>query len=283
MGYRLLSLGLGVFLLLFASCGKSEEKLAQEMYVSIDSLYRNKEYAQCLNLIDTLNAKYEKQTDWRKKAKIIELNILVSQQECDRANADSVMPNLQKLFNNQLKAFTFEKDERYQTEGTYIYKGQETERIAGRTLLKPVVDEQGNITLHSMDIGTPIHTSIRVTSSNESVESEKVPQGSVFNHVYSDGDVKHQDMAVRVKAEDIVIFISDHAEQKQPIKVTLLCDERTVKNYFLSGSEINAISASLELSRNLKRIRETEYRIQVAEKKIANYQNSLGKVKSRLN
>ena len=73
-----------------AACGKTDDQLAMEQYESADSAYKAGNHALALAYIDSLNTKYPKQVAARKKAKIIELNIKIAEQERNLQTADSV-------------------------------------------------------------------------------------------------------------------------------------------------------------------------------------------------
>lgn len=256
-----------------AACGKTDDQLAMEQYESADSAYKAGNHALALAYIDSLNTKYPKQVAARKKAKIIELNIKIEEQRSNLQTADSMLQISQEAFNSSTGGFNFEKNEKYQSEGYFTVKGQETLRIAGRTMLKPYITERGELHIHSQCVGRTGHTKIAVSCGDRTEESEEIAKGSAYNHTYTAGDAKHQTLVIKQNADKIASLIAENASAA--IKVTLMENGKATTSYIMSQQDKNAIAKAVELSQKLKTLMEYKHQKEVAERKIEVFQHSL--------
>lgn len=257
-----------------AACGKSDDELAMEKYESADSAYKAGDHALALAYIDTLNAKYPKQVNARKKAKIIELNIKIAEQRSNLQTADSMLRISQEIFNNSQSDFNFEKNEKYQSEGNFTVKGQETLRIANRTMLKPYITEKGDLQIHSQCVGRTGHTRISVSSGDRQEDSEEIAKGNAFNHIYTAGETSHQTLVIRQNADKIADLVAENASAN--IKVTLLdANGKAMTSYMMSQQDKNAIVKAADLSKKLKTLMEYKHQRDVAERKIEVFLHSL--------
>ena len=255
------------------SCAKDEKQQAEEMLQKAQNCYDMQNFNSAVAYIDTINTKFEKQVNVRKRAKIIDLNIKILKQRQNLTIADSLFTIKQNEFNSQLSEFDFEKDEKYQTEGFYTAKGQETARIAFRNMLKPYVAENGELQIHSLCVGNTGHSQVKLSADGEEISGEIINNGSPFNYTYSDGETRHQTLVITQKADSIADFINEH--QSQNIKVYLINGTKTLTSYTLSPKDKSFIIKTASLSSRLKDVMKYKHQREVAERKIAVFQNSL--------
>lgn len=264
--------------LLLVSCGKSETELAERMYDSISLAFDGGDTLTTLAMVDTLNARFPRQVATRKKAKKIELQILIAQQQAAKKIAEHDLDSLRETFNATAKRFYFERDERYQSEGRYQALTQKTERIMFQNVLRPVVTEQGEMRLEGILRGCSLKAecaSVRRIN-GEKIQLDTVLEKSAYNYVWNDGVRVNRTLLFR--DETRIFALADFVKCYQNERLTITY--RSTQNdgsfsYPISRQEIVAIVDAADLARKLQALREAEHEISVADKKIEVYQNSL--------
>ncbi len=264
--------------LLLVSCGKSETELAEQMYDSISLAFDGGDTLTTLAMVDTLNARFPRQVATRKKAKKIELQILIAQQQAAKRAAELDLDSLRETFNATAKRFYFERDERYQSEGRYQALTQKTERIMFQNVMRPVVTEQGEMRLEGILRGCSLIAECASIGRNngERIQLDTVLEKSAFNYVWNDGTRGNRTILFRDETRIFAFaeFVKSHQDERLTITY------RSTKNngsfsYPVSRQEIAAIIEAADLARKLQALRKAEHDISVADKKIEVYQNSL--------
>lgn len=246
-----------------------EEELANKYLQKADSLYQAEQYKGSKAYIDSINTRCEKQVDIRQKADIILTHIKLIDQEKAMVTADSTIKAMRPEIVQMTRDFVLDKDSKYQDMGSYRYCSQSDEAVISKTLIKPMVDEDGNIVMESIYNGGAIHhTNIRFSCSGQTAASETVDpsEGNSFN---TDG-VTTETLTFHNVNElaDLV-----RCNKGATIKVTLEGGRNI--SYTLSGDNKNAISKASELSILLKEKKKQNRIINIAKKKIQLYQSEL--------
>ncbi len=237
------------------ACGPkepTEKELAQKQLEIADSCFKNNQLSSAKLHIDTINNLYEKQIAVRKKADSLFTQIKLIETKRNLIYADSVIKFKQAEFDKLVKDFRYEKNEKYETTGKYIYKWQRTENIAGTSYIKPLVEEMGLFTITSVLCSDfPInHQSAKFMVNDISAETEVVPLESAYNHRYNDGMYFETVVYRNSSNEGIAQLIQEYKDKT--IKV-ILQGEKKKTTIWLSNTEKEAITKAYNFSVVLKR------------------------------
>nr|MBP8783191.1 hypothetical protein [Paludibacter sp.] len=211
------------FVAVFASCngGESPEKQADKKLLEIEQLIADNDWATARLKIDSIHTLFPRLVDKRKIA--VALADTISRRESARmlAYCDSILPVKKAEADSLMKYFRFEKDEKYQEVGNYVYKSQITEQNTGRNYLKCYVDEKANFYLVSNVGGSRInHRNVMVSAGDgfATTENDSVAKG-VFHSFTTDGQY-FESLTFTNADGGIGGFIA--ANRNEKIKVTLL-------------------------------------------------------------
>ena len=234
------------FVAVFASCngGESPEKQADKKLLEIEQLITDNDWATARLKIDSIHTLFPRLVDKRKIA--VALADTISRRESARmlAYCDSILPVKKAEADSLMKYFRFEKDEKYQEVGNYVYKSQITEQNTGRNYLKCYVDEKANFYLVSNVGGSRInHRNVMVSAGDgfASTENDSVAKG-VFHSFTTDGQY-FESLTFTNADGGIGGFIA--ANRNEKIKVTLLGSKKI--EYQLPETDKKAIAASYHL------------------------------------
>lgn len=234
------------FVAVFASCngGESPEKQADKKLLEIEQLIADNDWATARLKIDSIHTLFPRLVDKRKIA--VALADTISRRESARmlACCDSILPVKKAEADSLMKYFRFEKDEKYQEVGNYVYKSQITEQNTGRNYLKCYVDEKANFYLVSNVGGSRInHRNVMVSAGEgfASTENDSVAKG-VFHSFTTDGQY-FESLTFTNADGGIGGFVAEHRTEK--IKVTLLGSKKI--EYQLPETDKKAIEASYHL------------------------------------
>lgn len=264
--------------MMVTSCGRDEAEEAERLCDSVEKAVVSGDTLTALSLVDTLNQKFPKQVAMRKRAKKIELGILIDQQRASKQEAETALDGLRNAFNESARRFYFEKNEKYQSEGRYLSVKQKTENVLNRNVLRPVVTEQGDLQIEGILRGSSLKAECFAISkrNGEAVSSDTVREGNAFNYVWSDGERGNRTILFRdtTRNEAIADFVA--LNEKEVISVTYRSTQNDGKLvYPLTETEKKAMREAVDLARKLQALRKAEQVIRVADKKIEVYQGSL--------
>ena len=234
------------FVAVFASCnwGGLPEKQADKKLLEIEQLITDNDWAIARLKIDSIHTLFPRLVDKRKIA--VALADTISRRESARmlAYCDSILPVKKAEADSLMKYFRFEKDEKYQEVGNYVYKSQITEQNTGRNYLKCYVDEKANFYLVSNVGGSRInHRNVMVSAGDgfATTENDSVAKG-VFHSFTTDGQY-FESLTFTNADGGIGGFIA--ANRNEKIKVTLLGSKKI--EYQLPETDKKAIAASYHL------------------------------------
>lgn len=267
-----------IFILLLNSCGQkklTDEELAQMQLKNAEQCFSSNKLNTAKLHIDSINNLYPKQVAIRKKADLIFSKIQLIEQKRNLIYADSVLRLKQQEFKALSKNFILEKDEKYEDVGNYIFKKQKAEDNAGKTYIKPLVEESGALIISSIYCSThPIkHHSAKFSVDNVFAETETVPEESGYNYSFVDGQATFENVIYKSQtSEGIAAFIQQNIDKN--ITVTLL-GKKGKTSFSLSTNDKKAISEAYNLSVVLKDIKDLERIIKTAKRKIILYEASI--------
>lgn len=276
MGRKLLVAGILIISMISCEPKKlTDEELAQAQLKNAESCFKASKLNTAKLHIDSINNLYPKQIDIRKKADIIFSRIQLVEQKRNLLYADSVLRLKQVEFKKLAQNFTLEKDEKYEDVGNYTYKKQRTEDNAGRTYIKPMVEETGVFILTSLHCTTSRikHQSAKFSVGDLFAETETVPEESGYNYCFEDGKACFETVIYKEQTNDgIAILVQQNSDKT--IKVTLN-GKKGKTTYTLTSIEKKAITEAYNLSIVLKDIRNLERIIKTAKRKIILYESDI--------
>lgn len=253
----------------FTSCNGngSPEKQADEKLLEIQKLIVENNWTAARLKIDSIHTLYPRLVDKRRVAVALADTITRRESALALAYCDSILPLKKAEADSLMKFFRFEKDEKYQEVGNYVYKTQITEQNTGRNYLKSYVDEKANFYLVSNVGGMRLnHKNVMVSAGDgfATTETDSLANG-VFHSFTTDG--QYFESLTFTNAEGgIGGFVS--ANRAKKIKVTLLGTKKI--EYQLSDIDKKAIEASYHLWILKKDIMQLDKEILKAKVKIGN-------------
>ena len=239
-------------LLVACNSREKEEKKADERLKHIEQLIAEGNYDEAKLEIDSIHLIYPKLVNKRKIA--VAYKDTIVRRESDRILAYSikVLPAKQHEYDSIAKNFRFEKNEKYQQFGNYVYKSQITEQNTSRNYLKFYVDENADLYLISNLIGNKIeHFAIQLSVNDLSIATDTLNKSGVF-HNFTDEGVYRESLTFKNETDSALsAFVVNNMTGK--IKVTLIGKKRI--NYYLSDQDKKAIAATYQfwiIKRDLK-------------------------------
>lgn len=219
----------------FQSCGQpTDEERAQTFLDVAQHFYELKNVEAAKIQLDSIHLLFPTLVDYRRQADTLGWKVELIEIERNLIYLDSILPLKLTEVTTLQKPFLFEKNEKYETIGTFVYKSLKTESNLGRCYLKPYTDEQGQMYIMSYYAGKPLNYSkLRVSVGDLFSETEFVDKSE--QHHYTDLGNSYETVLFRPQVlGDVSDFITLHKDS--PIKITLLGSSRDY-SYMLSGFE----------------------------------------------
>lgn len=235
-------------LLLAASCGESADSKAGRLLQEATAAFSAGEYQSAKILIDSIRNSYPKAFDARRGALELMREVELAEQQRTLDYCNEMIASLSAQRDSLLPSFEFEKNSRYQDEGSYIVPSQANRVNVFNSLLRARVTESGVLYLTSLYRGKKIsHTSVKVLS-GESYASCDKPFSS---HTYRNLGINNERLDF-IYGEDggMVDYISSATGS---VTVQLIGAEGTYK-YTLRKEDAKAIADVASLARILKSI-----------------------------
>lgn len=224
-----------ILALLVQSCGKpTDEKRAQAFLDAAHTFYVKKNVEAAKIQLDSIHLLFPTLVDYRRQADTLGWKVELIEIERNLLYLDSMLPLKLTEVTTLQKPFLFEKNEKYESVGTFIYKSLKTESNIGRCYLKPYTDEQGQLYIMSYYAGKLInHNKLKVSVGDLFSESQTTEKSD--QHHYSDLGTSYENVLFRPEVlGDILDFVTLH--KSSPIKISLLGGSRDY-SYALSESD----------------------------------------------
>lgn len=236
--------GIYVLLFFFILACTPDNKEAQTLLNTARQFYTEKKYSLAKLIIDSLNTVYPKAFAQRQAGIFLLDSIRESESLQTIETCDSLIQSFLPKVEQQKKLFSFQQDKRYQETGSYIPKEIITSSISGTTL-RSGVEENGNMYIESVFLGSQKHNKIKVSSKEGSfVESIPVNDDGL-NYRFSHMGKTYEIIRFSGSHENgIAKFISINTNK--PLSVTLDGSEK--HTYSLSQHAKSAITKSYLLS-----------------------------------
>jgi hypothetical protein len=234
-------------LVLLISCDSrhKQEKLADERLKRIEALINQNSLNAAKIEIDSIHFLYPRLVNKRRIAATFADTIARRESTRNLAYCDSVLPFKQHQADSIQRNFRFEKDQKYQEVGNFVYKTQQTESNASRVYLKTYVDENADFYLVSNYCGGKIeHTSLEVSVNDLFAHTDTLDISNPAYHSYNDGGSHWETLTFKNDADKgVSAFISQNSSAR--IKITLHGKKSYV--YYLSDADKKAIVETYHL------------------------------------
>lgn len=236
----------GLTLVLSACNSRAEqEKDADKRLKHVEELIAQNALNAAKIEIDSIHSLYPRLVNKRKIAATLEDTIVRRESARTLAYCDSILPLKQHEADSIQKNFRFEKDEKYQQFGNYVYKTQQTESNSTRTYLKAYVDENADLYLISNYCGGKIeYTIIEVSVNDMFAKTDSLPVGNSAFHSFNDAGMHWETLTLKNEQDKGVTgFIAQNSGSR--IKVTLRGKKPIV--YYMSDADKKAIAETYNL------------------------------------
>lgn len=236
-----------IFVLVLISCNSrdAQEKDADKRLKHIRLLIAQNQLNSAKIEIDSIHSLYPRLVNKRRIAASLEDTVLRRESSRTLAYCDSILPLKQLEADSIQKNFRFEKNEKYQQFGNYVYKTQQTESNASRNYLKAYVDENADFYLISNYCGGKIEqSSIEVSADDLFARTDTLSTTNATFHSFNDGGSHWESLTFKNEQDrGVSAFIAQNYSKR--LKVTLYGKKTYV--YFLSDADKKAITETYKL------------------------------------
>lgn len=268
MNNKFIVIVLSILVIALVACDsrKKQEEKADLQLKQIEQLIQQNALNAAKIQIDSFHLQFPRLVSKRRLAAAFEDTIIRRESARTLAYCDSILPIKTKEVDSIQKSFVFEKNEKYQELGNFIYKTQRVEQNTNRSYLRAYVDENANIYLESTYTGSKIeHYKVIVSAADMQATTDSVAINNGANHSFVDGGQRWETVTFKNKAENgVVAFIAQFSGS--PLKVTLLGEK----------------SASYLLLENDKKAIAETYHLWVVKRDVAKLQNEIIKAKVKI-
>lgn len=243
--------------MLFTSCGESVDSKAGKLLQQAGEAYAAGDYRISKLLIDSIRGTYPTAFEARRGALNLMRDVELAEQQRNLDHCKAVLDTLAARRDSMLADFEYEKDNRYQDEGSYVWSSQAGRLNVFNSLLRARTTESGRAYVTSVYRGKRIsHRAVKVSAGDSYASCDK----PFSSHIYRNLGVNNERLDF-IYGEDggIMDFV---AAATQPITVELTGADGSY-SYTLRREDAVAVSKVMELSRVLRAI--TEHREMAAE------------------
>ncbi len=248
----------------------SDKKLAEQHLQKAEILFNARQYNAAKLQIDTINTVYRREIEVREKSKSIANKIQVIELDRTINYTDSLLRIKRAELDSLDKNMVLEINEKYETEGKYVYKQQKLSGNSARTFIKAMVQENGEFMLMSSYAGGKAlkHNAMKFSAGDLFVETQPIPDSNYQNSFESEGTVLETTMYKGTDNKAIATFVQEN--MAKTITVTLEGSEGKT-TFTLTPTEKKAISECYNFSVVLSDIKNLERINKTSKKKIEIY------------
>ena len=257
-----------LIVIVISSCGTNGNDVenADKRLMLIKKLIAENKLNEAKAEIDSVHVLFPKLVDRRKMAVALKDTIVLRESYKMLIYCELALPDLKKTYDNLLGNFVFEKNEKYDEFGKYVYKTQLTEQNAGRNYLSVELVENGDVFLISHYSGGKInHSKLRINALDVTVASDTTNSSAGVLHAFNDGVAYYENLTFRNEADGgIAGFIATN--KTEAIKVTLIGNRSF--SYLLGEKDKTAIATSYSFAKTKKAIVKAENDMRIAKQRI---------------
>ena len=212
----------------------TDEERAQLFLTDARTFYEQKNVEAAKIQLDSIHQLFPTLVSYRRQADTLGWHVELLEIQRNLVYLDSMLPLKTAEVIALKDPFLFEKNEKYQTIGTFVFRNLKTESNIGRCYLKPYTDENGQLYITSYYCGRPIsHNKLKVSVGDLFSETLTVEQSE--QHQYTDLGKSYETVLFNPQVlSNVPDFITLH--KYSPIKITLSGGTRDY-SYFLSDSD----------------------------------------------
>lgn len=237
---------------IFVSCDsrKKQEQDAERRLKHIEQLLSSNSLNAAKIELDSIHALYPKLIAQRRIAAALQDTIARRENARNMAYCKQLLPIRLHEVDSIQKAFHFEKNEKYQDVGNYVFKSLVTEANTNRCYLKAFVDEQANLFLVSNYTGPKMmHSSVEVASQGVFAHTDTLDVSGADFHAFDDEGSHWETLTFKNENDrGVLSFVAQHFDS--PLKVTLY-GKRTY-SYELTRQDKVALTATYRLWLTMK-------------------------------
>jgi len=242
---KIISVALVLLTLSSCSSREAQERDAEKRLKHIEQLIAGNALNAAKIEIDSIHSLYPRLVDKRKIAVALEDTIIRRESSRTLAYCDSILPLKLHQADSIQRNFRFEKNDKYQQFGNYVYKTQQTESNSNRNYLKAYVDENADFYLISNYFGGKIeHTSIELSANDLYVHTDTLSTSNSAYHSFNDGGLHWESLVFKNEDDKgVAAFIAQNSTLR--LKVTLYGKKSFV--YYLADADKKAITETYQL------------------------------------
>ncbi len=259
-----------LFLLSVASCNQPKGKTAEDFLQSAQQLQQSGNYTDAKLQIDSLGVLFPKEVKARREARMILLQIELAEYGQSLEFLQSELQKQQSAADSLQQYFVLQKDEKYQSEGSFVHKSQASDATLTRTMLKAFVAENGRLSFQCTVFGKSRCTfeALRISTGDTFAETHPVAVDGAFNRSFDDGLYHWQTVTFRDE-NDAVLLIAENAGKTVKVSTLGKCktsfnidknDKKAFRDaYFLSQALTEVVRLKAEMAkaeRMIERLRE---------------------------
>lgn len=234
----------------FAACGESVDSKAGKLLQQANKAYAAGEYQGAKLLIDSIRNSYPTAFAARRGALELMRDVELAEQQRSLSHYNAIIEKLEARRDSMLTSFEYEKESRYQDEGSYILPAQANRLNVFNSFLRVRVTESGTAYLTSVYRGKRIaHNAVKVSADGSYTSCNR----AFSSHSYRNLGINNERLDF-IYGEDggIMDFISAASGS---ITVELTGKEGK-HSYTLRNEDVKAVKLAVEFSKVLKAIAE---------------------------
>lgn len=231
------------FLTLLSACSNGKNQDAINYLNNIEQLYKSGQYDKALSQIDSIQLLYPKAYDEIKAGLALKQKVRIAFNEKQIQDSDSLLLIYNSKIDSIKALFAYQKDIE-DSQGTFIPKSVFTSSV-GTTMLRPGVNEDGEMYIESIYVGGQSHNKISaVTKDKKTAESLPI-NADGLNYKFSNLGQQYEVIRVIPSYDNgLAEFIYRNSEQP----LTIQLKGKNVLSYTLSNAQKKAVADSYLLS-----------------------------------
>lgn len=256
----LISLGL-------SACGPSDKEQASARVEEAHALLMDGSLNQALIVLDSVHLLYPKQVAVRREAKALQDTIAYLQAQRNLIYFDSIHALLMPQVEPLLRAFRFEKNEKYESDGRFVHRLLNTDSNTSRCYLQAYVTENRHTIVKSYYAG-----SSRVDQASFELSADgEVSSFEGSNHSF-ESEGWHSLLTIEDdRALEALNFLASHPTARIRVALYQAGKSSPATVYYLTDNERNALIATYQLGFLLSDVRQAEEQMRIANAQIEKY------------
>lgn len=244
----------------FVACGNKEDEAAANLLHQAEACVERSEWNAAKIVLDSVRQQFSTNVPVLRRADTIAWQIQLLENERSLQYIDTILPQKVQEVTSLKRGFVFEKDSLYQDFGTYTHRSMLAASNVDRCYLKPMVDEQGKLTIISHYCGASgvEHHSLSLLADGVLY---RVKNSCVYSDARESGYVNENLCLDLEESVQVAEFVSSRVQCRT--KVTLIGRRDYV--YYLTQVDKDAIAATTELAACLSDIKRLQTEREVME------------------